>query len=131
MSTAKPTVRLLAPDTHEHCMHPQVKLADQVLPLEMKPKVLGVTLGTQITLTQHCNNIAVRMQQRYNVLKALAGSTLGSDDETLPTFNLAIGRSTHSYCCAVRTPSPKDINWRRLQRAQNSALRIATVVLRW
>ena len=58
VSTAKYTVTLFTPDTHEHHMHPQLKLADQVLPFEMKPKVLGVTLDTHLIFTQHCNNIA-------------------------------------------------------------------------
>ena len=55
VSTAKSTVTLFTPDTHEHHLHPQVKLTDQVLPLEKKPKVLGVTIDTHLTFTQHCN----------------------------------------------------------------------------
>ena len=43
VSTAKSTVTLFTPDTHVHHLHPQVKLAGQVLPLKKKPKVLGVT----------------------------------------------------------------------------------------
>ena len=66
VSTAKSTVTLFMPDTHEHHMHPQVKLTDQVLPLEKKPKVLGVMLDTHLTFTQHCSNIAVKVQQRNN-----------------------------------------------------------------
>ena len=77
VSTAKSTVTLFTPDTHEHHLHPQVKLADKVLPRKKKPKVLGATLDTQLTFTQHCNNIAVKVQQCNNVLKALAGSTWG------------------------------------------------------
>ena len=60
VSTDKSTVTHFTPDTHEHHLHPQVKLADQVLPLEMKPKVLGVTLDTHLSFTQHCNNIAAK-----------------------------------------------------------------------
>ena len=41
--TAKSTATLFRPDIHEHNLHPQVKLAEQVLPFEKKPKVLGVT----------------------------------------------------------------------------------------
>ena len=126
VSTAKSTVTLFTLDTHEHHLHPQVKFADQVLPLKKKPKVLGVTLDTHLTFTQHCNNIAARVQQCNNVLKALAGSTWGCDKETFLTTYQAIGRSIHSYCCPVRTPSLKDTNWSRLQWAQNSALRITT-----
>ena len=130
VSTAKFAVKFFTPDTLEHHLHPQVKLADQVLPLEKKPKVLGVTLDTNLTFTQHCNNIAVRVQQRNNVLKALAGSTWGCDKETLLTTYQAIGRAILSYCCPVWTPSPKDTIWSRLQRAQNSALIITTGCLK-
>ena len=126
MSTAKSTVTLFTPDTHEHHLHPQVKLADQVQPLEKKPKVLGVMLDTHLTFTQHCNNIAVKVQQRNTVLKALAGSTWGYDKETLLTTYQATGRLILSYYCHVWTPSFKDTKWRRLQRAQNSVLRITT-----
>ena len=130
VSTAKSTVTLFTPDTHEHQIHPQVKLADQVLPLEKKPKVLGVTLDTHLTFTQHCNNIAVRVQQRDNVLKALVVSTWGCDKETLLTTHLTFGRSILSYCCHVWMPSHRDTSWSRLQRAQNSAQRITTGCLR-
>ena len=59
VSTVKSTVTFFTPDTHGHHIHPQVKSADQVLPLENKPKVLAVTLDIHLTFTQHCNNIAV------------------------------------------------------------------------
>ena len=39
VSTAKSSVTLFTPDTDEHRIHPQVKLADQVIPLERKPNV--------------------------------------------------------------------------------------------
>ena len=122
VSTANSTVTLFTPDTHEH----QVKLADQVLPLEKKPKVLGMTLD----FTQHCNNIAVNVQQRNNVQKSLAGSTWGCGKETFPTTYQAIGRSILSYCSGVRTPSPMVTNLFRLQRAQNSSLRFSTGCLK-
>ena len=85
-----------------------------------------MTLDTQLTFTQRCNNIAIKVQQRNNVLKSLAGSTWGCDKETLLTTYQEICRSTLSYCCPVWTPSPKDTNWSRLQHAQNSALRISS-----
>ena len=130
VSTTKSTVTLSTSDHLEHHIHPQVKLADQVLPLEKKTKVLGVTLDTHLTLTQHCNNIAVNVWQRDNVLKALGGSTWDSEKETLLSTYQANGRSILSYCCPVWTPSHMDTHWSRLQRAQNSALRIATSCLR-
>ena len=115
VSTDKSTVTLFTPDTHKHHLRPQVKLADQVLPLEKKPKVLGVSLDTQLTFTQHCNNIAVKVQQRNNVLKALAGSTWVCDKETLLTTCQAICRSLLSYCCPVWTLTGAGSNRRKFR----------------
>ena len=110
VSTAKYTVALFTPYTHEHHLHPHVKLADQVLPLEKKPKVFGVTLDTNLTFAQHCNNIAVKVQQRNNVLKAHIGFIWGCDKYTLLTTYQAIGRTIISYCCPVWTPPLMDTN---------------------
>ena len=114
------------PDTYVHHLHSQVKLADQVLPLENKPKLLGVTLDNHLAFTQHYNNIAVKVQQRNDVLKALVGSTLGCDKQTLLTTYEAIGRSIFSHWSPVSTLSHRESNWYRLQREQISALRITT-----
>ena len=64
------------------------------------------------------------------MLKALAGSTWGCNKETLLTTYQAIGRSILCCCCPGWTPSLTDIKWSRLQRAQNSALRISTGCLK-
>ena len=130
VSTAKTTVTLFTPDTHEHYLHPQVKLADLALPLKKKPKAIGVMLDTRLTFTQHCNNIGVKVQQGNNVFKALVGSTWGCDKETLLTTYQAIGRAILSYCCPVWTPSLMDTNWSRLHQAQSSVLRITTGCLK-
>ena len=61
-STAKSTVTLFTPDTHEHHLHPQVKLADQVLPVKKKPKVLEMTLDTHLAFTQHCSKSVQSVQ---------------------------------------------------------------------
>ena len=79
VSMAKSTVARFTPDIDVHHIHPQVKLADQVLPLEKKPKVLRVTVVTLFTFTQHNNNIAVKVQQRNNVFNEISSSSWGCD----------------------------------------------------
>ena len=62
--TAKSTATLFTPDTHEHHFHPQVNLADQVLQLEKKPNVLGMTLRHSVhfytTLPQYRGKSAAK-----------------------------------------------------------------------
>ena len=77
------------------------------------------------SLHQYCSKNAVKMQQCNNVLKALVGSTWGSNKETFLTTYKAIGRSILSYCCPIWTPPLKDTNWSWLQRVKKYALRIA------
>jgi hypothetical protein len=43
ISTAKSTVTLFTPDTHQASVHPDVKINGTRLPLEKSPKILGVT----------------------------------------------------------------------------------------
>ena len=126
VSMAKSIVSLFMHDTHEHHLCPQVRLAVQVLPLKKRPKVIGVTLDTKLTFTQHCNNIAVKVQQHNNVLKELTGSTWGCNNETLLATYQVIVRTILSYCCPIWMPSYKDINWSHLLLVQCFALRIAT-----
>ena len=92
--------------------------------------MLGATIDTELTFTQHCNNTTVKVQQRSNVLKALAGFNWGFDNEIMLTTYQAIDRSILSYCSPVWTPSPRNTNWFRHQRAQTSAQRIPTGCLK-
>ena len=107
-------------DPHEQYLHQQVNLADQVLPLERKPKVLVMTLDTHLTVTQHCNNIAVKVQQNSKMLKALAGSTCGCDKETFLTTFQEIGSSILSHCNPsgrhhLKTLTGAGSNWRKIR----------------
>ena len=131
VSTAKSTVTLSAPDTHEHHIHPQVKLADQVLLPEKKPKVLRVTLDTHLIIAQHCNNIAIKVQQRNNVLKALAGSTWICSKETLLTSNQAIGRSILSYGCLSGRHHLRTLSGAGSNRHKNQRCELPLAVLKW
>ena len=104
VKTAESRVTLFTPDTNEHHLHPQVKLADQVLTLEKKPNVFGVTFDTHLTFTLHCNNIAVKGQQLNNSLRALAGSTWGCNKETLLTTYHTID----ALCSSTADPSGRN-----------------------
>ena len=58
VSTAKSTVTLFAPNTHEHYLHPQVTLADQVLPLKSARSDARHPSHFYTTQQQYCSKSA-------------------------------------------------------------------------
>ena len=61
-----------------------------------------------------------------NMLKALAGSSWGQEKETLPLTYNALGKSIASYAAPVWITDASDLSYKKIQRAQNAALRTAT-----
>ena len=60
------------------------------------------------------------------MLKALAGSSWGQEKETfLLTYN-ALGKSIASYAAPVWSTNASESSFKKIQTAQNSALRTAT-----
>ena len=126
VSLNKSSVTLFTNWTSEYHKHPVVSLGDRPLPLDKKPKVLGVTLDPHFTFSPHIKNIARRAAPRINILKALAGSTWGQDRDTLLLTFGALIKPIITYACPAWFPNISKTNITRLQTLQNSALRIAT-----
>ena len=53
LSVGKSSITLFTPDTHQSHYHPQVFLDGQLILLERRPTILGVTLDTHISFTPH------------------------------------------------------------------------------
>ena len=106
--------------------HPDIKIAGSQLPLNRSPKILGVHLDTSLTFNVHCTQVATRVSNRNNVLKALAGTTWGQQKETILMTNKAIGRSVANYGAPVWSTNVSVTSIGKIQIAQNEALRIAT-----
>ena len=117
---------LFTPDTKEYNICPDVQLRGNPVPLEHKPKLLGVTFDTMHTFTPHVKNTVDKGKSKVNLLKAVAGSTWGQDKETLTLTYKAIGRSILEYAVPIWSPIISQTCWDRLQVVQNQALRVAT-----
>jgi hypothetical protein len=126
ISASKSSVTLFTPDPKQAKLHPQVKVNGELLPLIREPKILGVTLDTMFTFAPHCKNVAARVQQRNNVLRALAGSQWGQQKETLLLTYKATGRSVINYAAPVWSYQASLSSVNRIQVAQNAALRAVT-----
>ena len=126
ISAPKSTVTLFTPDKHQFQMHPDITLEDTQLPLERSPKLLGVIMDPSLSFHKHCNYVSDRIDKRNNILKALAGSSWGQDKETLLLTYNALGKSIASYAAPVWSTNASDSSFKKIQTAQNAALRTAT-----
>ena len=99
-------------------MHPDITLEDTQLPQE---RILGVILDPSIS-----NYVSDRIDKRNNMLKALAGSSWGKDKETLLMTYNALGKSIANCAAPVWSTNTSDLSFKKIQTAQNAALRTAT-----
>ena len=126
ISAQKSTVTLFSPDLHQVKTHARILIEDSQLPLAQCPNILGVYLDTSILFNKHSGYVAERVSSRNNILKALAGTSWGQQEETLLMTYKAVGRSVINYAAPVWSKNLRDINYRNIQYTQNEALRIAT-----
>ena len=80
ISAPKSTVTLFTPDKHQFQTHPDITLEDTHIPLERSRKILGVIYDPSFHM--HCTYVSDRIDKRNNMLKALAGSSWGQEEET-------------------------------------------------
>ena len=75
-----------------------------------------------LSIHKHCNYVTDRIDKRNHMLKALAGSYWGQENETLlQTYN-ALGKSIASYAAPVWSINASDSSYKKIQTAQNAAL---------
>ena len=91
--------------------------------IEPQPLEVEVQRATDCAI---CNYVTDRIDKRNNMLKALAGSSWGQEQETLLLTYNALGKSIASYAAPVCSTNKTDSSYRKIQTAQNESLRTAT-----
>ncbi|UYV68302.1 hypothetical protein LAZ67_5003791 [Cordylochernes scorpioides] len=89
------------------------------------PKYLGIHLDRTLTFKIHLTKLKGKLSSRNNILHKLAGSSWGSDANTLRTSALALIFSTAEYCAPVWEGS---CHTKLIDTQLNSTLRIITGV---
>ena len=105
-----------------------LKGCPEKLQLERNPKILVVIVDPSLFFHKHYNYMADRIEKRNNMLKAVVGSSWGQDKETLLLTYNALGKSIVSYAAPVWSTKSSDTSFKKIQTAQNAALRTATDV---
>ena len=83
-------------------------------------------MDPSLSFHRHFNYVSDRIDKRNNMLKELAGSSWGQDRETLLLNYNTLGKSIASYAAPVWSINASDSSFRKIQTAQNTALRTAT-----
>ena len=130
ISTQKSSVTLFTPDNAQFNLHPQVTINGNLLPLVKTPKILGITFDPKFTFGTHAANVTTKIHRRNNILRSLTGTSWGQSKETILSTYKTIGRSVANYGAPVWSPNLSDTNFKKIQTAQNSALRTATGCLK-
>ena len=126
LSAPKSSATLFTTFSNEMSINLPIEINGEPVPTTTTPKILGVTLDSLYKFKHHASNVRAKMDKKNNILKALAGSTWGQDKETIVSSYKAIGQSLTNYCANIYSPDMCDTNWKHIQTAQNTALRIAT-----
>ena len=125
ISPAKSSATLFTTAPGEVKTQLPIKINNEPVPTETRPKFLGITFDCLFNFSHHTNNLKTKLIQKNNILKTLSGSTWGKDKEILLDTYKAIGQSQINYCCQIWTPNLADTHWDKIQTAQNNALRTA------
>ena len=64
-------IALFVSNTHQSHLHPTVVLYNSPLPVEHRPKLLGVPFDTHISFTPHIQTVVERASARLKILNAL------------------------------------------------------------
>ena len=80
-------------------------------------------MDTSLSFHKHCNYVSERIDKTNNMLKVLAGSSWGQEKETLLMTYNALGKSIASYATPVWSTNASDSSFKKIQTAQNAALR--------
>ena len=123
ISAPKSTVTLFTPDTHQFQTHPKITHEDTQLPLDCRPKILGVIMDPSLPFHKNCNYMTDRIDKRNNMLKALPGSSWGQDKDTLLLTYTALQKSIASYAAPIWSTNASGSSFKKIQ---NAALRMAT-----
>ncbi|KAF0297262.1 RNA-directed DNA polymerase from mobile element jockey [Amphibalanus amphitrite] len=97
---------------------------------EKNPTFLGLTLDSQLTFTNHIEEVKKRMAQRRCCLTALAGRSYGSDQATLRAAYIAYIRSVADYGAALYSTHAAPFVRARLEAEQHKCARVITGCIR-
>ena len=101
--TLNPTYTLFTPDPAEYSTQLELQIDNITLPMNINPKILGLTLDPKLTYNKHIKITATKARKTIHILKALTSSTWGKQKDTIITTYKAITRPILEYVSTIDT----------------------------
>jgi hypothetical protein len=118
---------LFTSNTREVNFHPQDFIKDTLIPLDKKPKSLGLNLTPMFKATSHLDILGGEMKKSHQLLKALKGQDWGKKETLQQTYQAYI-KPTFIIGAPAWYPNvnPDASSMVRLQSVQNFIMRTIT-----
>src|ERR1700755_3713229 len=123
-SPEKSSITLITTDRNQSSLHPHVKLNNTLIPLNKFPKILGLTYDTHFTFSKHIQNITNIANRKLNIIRTLSHNNFSNKLTTLITVYKQFIRPTLNSASPAWYPATSPSNTEKLQKKQNTALRI-------
>ena len=126
LNATKTTTTLFTPDPAEFSTELTLDIDNTRLPTVKNPKILGLTFDPKLTYSNHIQTMTKKANNTVKILKALTATKWGKQKETIINTYSAITRPVMEYASTVWAPIAVTTNVNKLQKIQNTALRVAT-----
>ena len=126
LNVAKCEVTFFSPSSHEAKWRPKVTLFGDEVPFNPTPKFLGVYLDRTLSFQKHVEYATHKASDRCKILSSLASKKWGWRKESLRKVYLTTQRSVLDYAAPAWQPWLSETQSKRLETAQNKALRLVT-----
>ena len=117
---------VFTPETQQGRFHPLIPVDGDLLPLDLTPKIFGVSFDPHFHFHKHVGAIEEKAKQGLSLLKAPPRTTWGQQKETVIVTYKARIDSIFSYASPIWYPNDSKTTIKNLQLIQLSAIRVAT-----
>ena len=105
---------------------PRLVLCGSPVGYNAEPVILGVKFDSQLRFGPQAREATARLRARVNIMRALAGTSWGADEDTLRALYVGYARPSATYAAGVWASFIAKSHLRRLESANFSAARVIT-----
>ena len=124
INVEKSEITFFSTDTKEAKWRPNIKALGKDVPFNPTPKFLGVHLDRTLSFAKHVQVVTEKVKSRNRMLASLASKKWGWKKRSMKKVYTTMQRSIMDYAAAAWQPWLTNTQFGKLEKAQNSSLRI-------